>query len=184
MTNIPFEVQKQIFYFIEKEQDITQCQLVCKKWCQAATELLYESIYIDTESDLLLLVNTLRRNSSQQYGNLVKTVRISYYINTEALAASFALLFEYCPNIEKLKGPVYRLWPMMKAAANNGQLKQSQYESDHFSSDDVDNWIDIALTFKKKLKSLHLGDIGSKFTTYRAISSRLDGFPSLTHLSI
>lgn len=73
---------------------------------------------------------------------------------------------------------------MMKATANNGQLKQLQYESDHFSSDDVDDWIDIALTFKKTLKSLHLGDIGSKFTTYRAISSRLDEFPSLTHLSI
>lgn len=93
-------------------------------------------------------------------------------------------ILEYCPNTENISA--YNadedVWPVIRNASKNGQLKHVKYSPD--GGRGVDS--DTLFLFRNSLKEFFLSDStaqrGPNNSAFRLISQRLDEFPNLTKL--
>ncbi|KAI7902888.1 uncharacterized protein BX663DRAFT_486183 [Cokeromyces recurvatus] len=112
--NLPSELLSSIFKNIETYSDISQCQLVCKKWYLPAQKRLYQNIFLFSPKDAIKFSNTILKSSTtySKLGLLVRNVtlldRCATFENSydkdlpEWLDAFVNHLAFLCPHLEAL----------------------------------------------------------------------------------
>lgn len=124
MLYLPFEILEPISDGLEAKKDLLQCQLTCKRWCEASGLFLHNTVTLKTKkaSDLyartisessrlasylkvidsgLLLLTKIRNNEEA----IPVSTDDSYYgakeaDNTECL---LDLIIQHCPNVQEIK---------------------------------------------------------------------------------
>jgi hypothetical protein len=133
--HLPVEILNLVFDEVascnyEVSKNLCQCQLVCKKWSEAAQRHLYKSVSIRKHESFMKLFATLCSSESNP-GRFIKDITLSQYGQGQSSIEFLHLLLLKCANIEKLRGcssvNFTQIFQQIRLAYERGACKRIQY---------------------------------------------------------